>query len=127
MQFIKSLTAVTLALLSTLAVDASAATVRVTCEVGTTRSKISVDGKNLAPGSYSTVAQSGSNMASHPAQAAVGGEVETDYDSNPRDINNGAIAIAPNFITGGQVTGKVIDAAGNTVIADTVICRVKRR
>ena len=127
MQFSKSLTAATLALLSTIAVDASAATVRVTCETSAGRSKISVDGKNLAAGNYSTVAISGSNMAAHPAQAAVGGEVETDYDSNPRDINNGAIAIAPNFITGGQVTGKVLDAAGNTVISDTVTCRVKRR
>lgn len=127
MQLTKSLSAVTFALLSILAVDASAATVRVTCEVSAKRSKISVDGKNLAAGNYSTVAISGANMAAHPAIAAVAGEIETDYDSNPRDIHNGAIAIASTFITGGQVTGKVIDAAGNTVISDTVTCRVRRR
>jgi hypothetical protein len=123
----KPLTALAFATLSMIAIDASAATIRVTCEVSATRSKISVDGKNLAPGQYSTVAISGSNMATHPAQAAVSGEVETDYDSNPRDIAAGAIAIPANFITGAQVTGKVLDAAGNTVKSDTVICRVKRR
>jgi hypothetical protein len=123
----KPLTALALATLSMLTLDASAATIRVTCEVSPARSKISVDGKNLAAGQYSTVVISGANMAAHPAQAAVGGEVETDYDSNPKDIAAGAIAIPPTFITGGQVTGKVLDAAGNTVKSDTVLCRVKRR
>jgi hypothetical protein len=113
--------------LSMVAVDASAATVRVTCEARPGRAKVSVDAKGLAAGSYSTAIVSGGNSAAAPAQAAVGGEVESDYDSNGADIRAGATAIAATFIAGGSVTGKVIDAAGNTVIADTVACRVRSR
>lgn len=109
------------------AAEALAATVRVQCEVRPGRAKISVDGKSLAAGNYSTVVVSGGNMASSPAQAAVGAEVQADFDSNPVDIRAGATAIASSFIVGGSVTGKIIDAAGNTVIADTVACRVRNR
>ena len=127
MKSLSTLTALAALLGCTLALDAAAATIRVQCEARPGRAKISVDAKSLAAGRYSTSVMSGSNIATFPATAAVGGEIETDYDSNPRDINDGAIAIAPNFITGGQVTGKVLDAAGNTVISDTVTCRIRRR
>lgn len=116
-----------LATLAMIGVDAAAATIRVTCEVSPGRSKISVDGKSLAAGRYTAVAISGGSMATSPSEAAVGGEVEVDYDSNPADIRAGAVAIPSTFITGGKVTGKVIDASGNTVISDTVSCRVKSR
>lgn len=107
---------------------AAAPLIKVTCEVrGTTRSKISVDGKNLAAGSYTTVAVSGGNMATSQPEAAVGGEIETDYDSRPGDIKAGAVAIPPTFIVGGSVTGKVVNASGHTVIADTVACRVRSK
>ena len=109
------------------ATAASAATIRVTCEVRGDRAKVSVDGKGLAAGRYSTTVVSGGNMAASPAVAAVGGEIEADYDSNPADIRAGAVAIASTFITGGMVAGKVIDAAGNTVISDTASCRVRNR
>ena len=66
MTLCKPLLASAFATLSMLAVDASAATVRVTCEVRPSRSKISIDGKGLAAGTYTTVAVSGANMASHP-------------------------------------------------------------
>jgi hypothetical protein len=123
----KPLLASAFAALSMLAVDASAATVRVTCEVRPSRSKISIDGKGLVAGTYTTVAVSGANMASHPPVNTVGDEIETDFDSNPRDIAQGAAPIAANFISGGQVTGKIVDAMGNTVISDTVACRIRRR
>ena len=125
MSTIKFVAAACLTLLA--ALDAAAATVRVSCEVRPNRSTISVDGRNLAPGNYSTQAVSGGNVASAPPQAAVRGEVETDYASNPGDIAGGAVAITPGFITGASVTGKVIDASGNTVISDTVACRVRNR
>lgn len=115
------------ALLAALSFDAAAASVRVTCEVRAGRAKASVDGRALAAGSYSTQIVSGGNVATAPAQAAVGGEVETDYASNPGDIAAGATPIAPTFIVGGQLTGKVVDAAGNTVASDTVACRVRNR
>ena len=107
--------------------DASAATIRVQCEVRPGRAKISVDAKGLAAGSYRTEAVSGGNMAGSAPVAAVGGEVQTDYDSNPADVAAGAVAISPTFVSGGSVTGKVVDAGGNTVIADTVACRVRTR
>lgn len=113
--------------LATIGATASAAEVRVTCEVRPGRAKISVDGRDLAPGRYTTVAVSGGNMATSPVEAAVGGEVEADYDSNPADIRAGAVAIPSTFITGGTVTGKIVNASGNTVISDTVSCRVRRR
>lgn len=109
------------------AVDASAVTIRVTCEVGPARSKISVDGKRLPRGSYVTQALSGANLATAPAEPAVAGEVQTDYDSDPGNIGRGAVPIAPDFIVGATVTGKVLDMSGNTLISDTVSCRVRNR
>lgn len=106
--------------------DASAATIRVTCEVRAGRSTISVDGKGLPAGGYTTQALSGSNIASSPVTVAVAGQVETDYASNPGDIAEGATPISSSFIVGGQVTGKVLNGSGATVISDTVVCRVKR-
>jgi hypothetical protein len=115
------------ALLALFAAQAGAATIRVQCEQrGTERAKVSVDGKNLARGSYSAVIVSGANMAAAPAKAAVGDEAQFDFDSNPADIAAGATAIAATFIVNGSLTGKIVDTSGNTVIADTVACRVRR-
>lgn len=120
-------TAAIATLLASLAFDAAAASVRVTCEVRPGRSKASVDGRALAAGTYTTQLVSGGNTAVSPPQTAVSGEIETDYASNPGDIAGGATPIAPDFIVGGQVVGKVVDASGNTVASDTVACRVRRR
>lgn len=120
------LAACTLALGAIVAADAAAATVRVTCEVRASRSKISIDGKGLAAGEYRTEAISGGNSAVAGPVTARKGKAETDYDSNPVDIADGATAIATNFIQGGSVTGKVIDSSGNTVTVDTVLCRVRK-
>ncbi len=116
-----------IAALTLAAGSAAAATIRVNCEVRADRARISVDGKDLAAGRYGTVAVSGGHMASSPLLSAVAGAVETDYDSNPADIRAGAVAIPGTFVSGGSVTGKVVDASGNTVIADTVACRVRSR
>lgn len=114
------------ATLAMIGVDAAAATIRVTCESRPGRATVSVDGKRLGAGTFTTSAVSGGNMANSAPVAAVGGEVETDYSSRPNDIAAGAVAIVPSFIVGGTVTGKVIDASGNTVISDTASCRVRR-
>ena len=45
------------------------ATVRVRCEVRSDRSKISVDGNNLATGTYQAMVTSGANTASAPGSA----------------------------------------------------------
>lgn len=105
--------------------DASAATIRVKCEKRANRSKISVDGNDLAPGTYSARVVSGANQKTSALQAAVGDEAEFDFDSNPKDIAAGATPIAADFIQGGQVVGKILDTNGNTIVSDTVRCRVK--
>jgi hypothetical protein len=116
------------ATLAMIGVDAAAAEIKVTCEVrGTTRSKISVDGKGLKAGTYTTVAVSGGNMATSLPDLAVDGEIESDYDSRPADIKAGAVAIPSTFIVGASVTGKIVNATGHTVISDTVPCRVRTR
>ena len=127
MKTARILSAAALGLAGLLSLDAAAATIRVTCEVRPNRSKISVDGKSLPRGTYTAQAVSGGNMATSAPEAAVGGEVETDFASNPADIADGAVAIPSTFIVDGTVTGKIVDAGGNTVISDTVACRVRRK
>ncbi len=99
---------------------------RVTCEVRSHRSKISVDGRHLSPadGRFSARAKSGANTATAPAKAAVAGEAEFDFDSDSGDIGAGAVAISPSFI-GTDVTGEIVDASGKVVATATVKCTVK--
>lgn len=112
-----------LASLTLVAFEAQAADVRVRCEVRATRSKASVDGNNLARGSYYAVLTSGANSAQSPVEASQGDEAEFDFDSNPRDIRQGATPIARNFIVNNQATGAIYTAAGNLVATRTVACR----
>lgn len=126
---LKALAAV--AALTVLSVQAQAATIRVQCEKRGDRSVVSVDGKNLVRGSYTAQALSGGSTAAAPARATVGDEVEFDFSSQPNDIAAGATAIATTFIVvsngAASVTGKILNAAGETVISDTVACRVRSR
>lgn len=108
-----------------LSITVEAATIRVRCEKRSNRSKISIDGKDLARRNYKARVISGSNTVTSDPQAAVGDEVEFDFDSDPDDIADGATPIAPNFIQSGKVTGKILNPAGYTVISDTVSCRVR--
>ena len=100
-------------------------TLRVRCEVrGTSRSKISVDGRNLASGNYWARVQSGVNTAVSGLRATIGDEVEFDFDSQPNDIAAGATAIARTFIRNGRVTAEILNA-GTVVRSATVACRVR--
>jgi hypothetical protein len=112
----------TLSALSVFAVDASAS-LRVRCEVRSDRSRASVDGSNLPSGNYSAMLISGTNSAQSPLEHTVGDEVEFDFDSNRRDVRQGATEISKNFIVNGQATGKLLDANGNVVASKTVDCR----
>lgn len=105
-------------------VQSEAASVRVRCEKRSNRSKISVDGRNLAAGSYHAVAKSGVNSATSDPKAAVGGEAEFDFDSNRHDINAGATPISRNFIQG-DVTGQILNALDDVLAEKTVSCRVR--
>jgi hypothetical protein len=103
------------------------ATVRVRCEVRSDRSKISVDGNDLATGTYQAMVTSGANTATAPAQQTIGDEVELDFDSDAGDIAAGATAIAADFIQGTppQVTGAILSLGGSVIVEATVDCEVK--
>jgi hypothetical protein len=103
------------------------ATVTVTCEVRSNRSRISVDGNNLASGSYQATVASGASAATASAKPTVGNEVQFDFDSDSGDIAAGATAIDATFIQGTppQVTGAIVTLSGGVVVQATVDCVVK--
>ena len=100
---------------------------RVTCERRASRSKISVDGRDLGAGLYRAEARSGSNVATSGLAAAAGGEAEFDFDSDPGDVAAGATAVAAAFITGDppSVRGRILDAGGGLVAEATATCDVR--
>ena len=96
----------------------------VTCERRSDRSRASVDGNDLAGGSYSARITSGANTVTSGSASTVGDEVEFDFDSEPDDIAAGATAIAEDFIQGAtpQVTCELLDGNGAVVVSLTVGC-----
>lgn len=102
--------------------SAGNAILRVRCEAANGRSKISVDGNNLAAGAYRASVRSGSNTVTSEARTAVGDEVEFDFDSNPNDIDAGATAIAPTFIQGGRVEAALSTAGGQVIASSGASC-----
>jgi hypothetical protein len=115
----------TLSSLTLVAFEAQAVELRVRCEVRSDRSRGSVDGNDLRSGSYYSVFKSGSNTATSPVEQTQGDEVEFDFDSNRRDIRQGATAISKNFIVNNQATGELYTEAGQLVASRTVNCRRK--
>ena len=102
--------------------DANAAGIRVECEKGGNRSKVSVDGTNLVAGNYTAKIISGSNTKKSAPKSTTGDEVEFDFDSDPGDVAAGATRISRNFIHG-TVTGQLINENGFTVAQSTRTCR----
>ncbi|MGQ0697636.1 MAG: hypothetical protein ACT4PZ_05270 [Panacagrimonas sp.] len=105
--------------------DASAAEIRVRCEKRATRSKVSVDGGNFAPGVYTARISSGGKTRTSPPTSTVGDELEFDFDSAVNDIGAGATAIPRDYIQNATVRAKIVNTAGRTVISDTEDCRVR--
>lgn len=103
------------------------ATVRVTCEKRAGRSRVSVDGFALASGSYRAQAISAGNQAVSGARAAVGGQVELDFDSAANDIAAGATRISAAFVQGTppQVTGRILNSVGAVVAQASAFCRTQ--
>lgn len=97
---------------------------RVVCEKRADRSRASVDGNNLAGGTYSARITSGTNVATSGLAPTVGDEVGFDFDSDPGDIAAGATAIAVDFLQGDppRVTGEILDGALDVIASATVIC-----
>lgn len=100
------------------------ARIEVRCERRADRSKISVDGNGLVPGTYAARVSSGPGVAMAGPKASTGDEVEFDVDSDPGDVAAGATAIAAGFIEGAppRVTGELLDAAGGVVASATRSC-----
>ncbi len=115
------------ATLSMLAFAAQAADVTVSCEKRSNRSKASVDGNNLATGSYRAILKSGTKTATSSFDNTVGDEVEFDFDSAAADIAEGATAIPASFIVDGRVKAYLVNTAGARVTpVVTAICRIKK-
>jgi len=105
----------------------SAGILRVRCERRADRSQVSVDGQNLAAGSYGARIVSGGTLAVAAPRPTVGDEVEHDFDSAPDDVAAGATPIAPDFLAGSpvSVTGELLDAGGAVVLQATVACDLR--
>ena len=103
-----------------MAVDASAAEIRVRCESRDgDRSKASIDGNDLVAGATYTVSlSSGGNSDAVIVTADVAGEVDADWDSNAEEVGDSPIAV--DFI-GDSATGTI--TGNGTVLMDTVDCR----
>lgn len=117
--------AVALLAAESISVAAEAGELRVRCERrGNKRSKVSVDGRDVAAGTYLIQLTSGANTAPQVTKTVVApaDEFEADYDSNRADIRGGATAIPATFIQGGVVTA-VVTGAEN--LSATVSCRVR--
>jgi hypothetical protein len=102
---------------------AQAQTVRVRCASTPDRSRASVDGSGLAPGQYRAMLSSGDHQKQSPLQQAVGDQAEFDFDSDRKDVRQGATKIGRGFIVDDMATGTILDVDGNTVAQDTVHCR----
>jgi hypothetical protein len=102
------------------------ATILVTCEKRSSRSRASIDGNNLIAGSYHARLVSGANEATSNIEPAVGDEAEFDFDSDAGDIAAGATAIAAAFLQGDppQALGQILDSQGNLVAESLVTCEV---
>ncbi|TAK64353.1 hypothetical protein [Methylobacter sp.] len=116
-----------LVLFSCLAANVHAATITASCEYRADseqeRSKADVKVKGLLPGGVYSVSISG---VIGPAQvASAAGEVESSFDSNPKDIAAGDIGIVPGALASGSATFIVRNALAAQVATGTVTCRVR--
>lgn len=118
-------TVLTIFSMSLPAMDANAASILVKCEKNSNRSKVSVDGNNLAAGNYIAKIMSGDNTKRSRPKSAAGDEIEFDFDSDQGDIAEGATRISRNFIQGRRVTGQLINEKGFTVAQTTRTCSEK--
>ena len=104
--------------------NAVAGELRVRCEKRSTRSRISVDGRNVLPGNYSVTVSSGKSVpvTKLNAQAAID-QFEADFDSNLADIRAGATKISRTFIQNGKVS---VNVTGPEALSATDVSCVVR-
>lgn len=102
------------------------AKILVSCEKRTNRSKISVDGKNLPSGDYSSRVISGNVSVVSSIKTTFSDEVEFDFDSSTNDIAEGATEISADFIQNGSVNAEIFDDNGNTIASITnALCAIR--
>jgi hypothetical protein len=116
-------------ILSVFMAQASAESIRLGCESrGTSRSKISVDGRGFAKNKLfrAKVKSGGVTLLSKSWQRAnVNNEVEFDFDSDRADILAGATSIPKTFIKNSAVSAFITDAQGFEVTTSAT-CKSKK-
>jgi hypothetical protein len=105
-------------------------TIRLRCERRSSRSTISVDGRNLSPrtGLYRARVTAAGGTATSPLKRAVAGEAEFDFDSNPADIRAGATAISATFVrarSGPDVVARILNSQGVVVATASGECVIR--
>ncbi|MGR9052211.1 MAG: hypothetical protein ACU84J_06140 [Gammaproteobacteria bacterium] len=98
----------------------SSVKVFVSCETRSNRSKIDVKGNHVVTGSYQAVVQSGNNQVESGFKAAVGDEVEFDFDSEVGE--NSDVLVASDFIQNNSVSAEIKDQNGNSIGTDDAVC-----
>jgi hypothetical protein len=104
--------------------------IRLRRERRSSRSRISVDGRNLSPrtGRFRARVRAAGGTATTGLQRAVGGEAEFDFDSNRADIRAGATAIPATFVrarSGPDVVAEILNAQGTVVARQGGECVIR--
>jgi hypothetical protein len=97
---------------------------RLRCEHRATRSKISVDGRNLSPraGAFRARVRAAGGTATSGLRRAVGGGAEVDFDSNRGE---GGTRISASFIqarAGADVVAEILNSQGGVVASRGADC-----
>jgi len=111
-------------------ISVAVASIRLSCERRTNRSRISVDGFGLVPraGNFRARVTASGGTVTSAAKRAVAGQDEFDFDSNPNDIRAGATRIAATFITartGPDVVARILNASGQVVATQGANCTIR--
>lgn len=89
----------------------------VRCDLTAGRSKVSVDAKNLAAGTYVASIRSGLNTRVSSPRIISGDEIEFDFDSNANSVADGAFQINADFIQNDlKVSAEIINHVTNSVV-----------
>ncbi|MES2625501.1 MAG: hypothetical protein V4628_09490 [Pseudomonadota bacterium] len=98
----------------------------VRCELEADRSKVSVNAKDLPPGTYYATVTSGLNEELSLPLLTADDEVEFDFDSDEDEVDDGATEIDDDFIQDDlEVTAEIVNDANDQVVySATGVCLV---
>jgi len=114
-------------MLATTTANALAADVEVRCEqrLSPARARVSVDVRNIAPGTYAAAIVSDQNATTSGPKVTIGDEVAFDFDSNRKDILAGATSIGNTFVRSESVAAQILNVNGAVVAEGGATCRVR--